>query len=103
VEAIPIGLRIGAASMNAIPAWGLRPRRMSRRATGTEPHSQTGMAKPAAAAAGTWSGRGSRPMRENACAGTNTAIRAEATAPSRMKGSASTTIETNTTPKVPST
>src|ERR671923_59433 len=89
--------------MNAIPACGLRPRRMRRRATGTEPHSQTGMAKPAAAAAGTWSGRGSRPRRANACAGTNTAIRAEATAPIRMKGSASTTIETKTTPKVPST
>jgi hypothetical protein len=89
--------------MQAIPACGLMPRRISRRATGTEPHSHTGMAKPAAAAAGTWSGCGRRPMLAKARAGTNTAIRAEATAPIRMKGSASTTIEMKTTPNVPST
>jgi hypothetical protein len=74
-----------------------------RRATGTEPHSQTGIAKPASAAAGTWAGAGSVARRANARAGTNTAIAADAVAPIRMNGRASTTIDVKITPKVPIT
>src|SRR4051794_196217 len=89
--------------MNAIPAEGWTPRRIRRRATGTEPHSHTGIAKPASAAAGTCTGVGSWARRAKARAGTNTAIAAEAAAPIRMNGRASTTIDVKITPKVPIT
>ncbi len=68
----------------------------SRRATGTDPHSHTGNATPAAAAAGSWSGPGSRPSFSNADDGTKTSMAAETAAPSRMKGIASTSSDENT-------
>ena len=64
------GLKIGAASMKVTAAAGCSPRSSSRRATGTDPHSHTGNARPAAAAPGTWSAAGRRPRRANARSGT---------------------------------
>ena len=72
--------------MKATDAAGEIPRVRNRRATGTEPHSHTGSANPASATAGTCTGAGSRPTRAKARSGTQTAIAAEISAPSRMKG-----------------
>jgi Predicted permease len=93
---------MAGGAMSTIPADGCSPRRISRRATGTEPHSQTGIAKPAAAAAGTCTGAGSRFSRAKDRPGTQTAMAAAAVAPSRMNGSASTTIDVKMTPNVAS-
>src|SRR5512145_3414030 len=82
--------------MNVIAALGASPFAASRRATGTEPHSQTGNATPAAAAAGSCRLRGSDAMRANADAGTSTSIAADTVAPSRMNGIASTSRDPNT-------
>ena len=87
---------MGAASMNVIAAPGARPFEARRRATGTDPHSQTGNAMPAAAAAGSCIARGSLPILAKAVEGTNTSIAAETAAPSRMNGIASTSSEPNT-------
>lgn len=85
-------MKIGDASMKAMPAPGWIPRRINRLATGTEPHSQTGNAKPAITAAGSWSAEGSLVIRPSALSETNTSIAAETNAPRRTNGSASTTI-----------
>ena len=50
VEPSTTGFKTGEASMNVIPAPGWTPRAIRRRATGTEPHSQTGKANPPSAA-----------------------------------------------------
>jgi hypothetical protein len=70
VEASTTGLITGEASMNAMPAAGCTPRRISRRATGTEPHSHTGNARPPSAAHGTWTPTGSRATRAKSRSGT---------------------------------
>ena len=88
VEAITTGFSTGAASMNVTAAEGIRPRCISRRATGTEPHSQIGNASPASAAAGSCSGRGRSPSFSNTPIGTNTSTSAAASAPSSTNGSA---------------
>jgi len=74
--------------MNVIAADGVSPRAASRRATGTEPHSQMGKATPAMAAAGSWSALGSPASRSRAVTGTKTSIAAEARAPSNTNGMA---------------
>ena len=90
------GFTIGAASMNVTAAAGDRPFRASLRATGTEPHSQTGKAIPANAAAGSCTARGSRAILANDDAGTNTSIAAETSAPSATNGIASISSDPNT-------
>ena len=90
------GFTIGAASMNVTAAAGETPLRASRRATGTDPHSQTGKAMPASAAAGSCAARGSRARRANDDAGTNTSIVAETSAPSATNGMASISSEPKT-------
>ena len=52
--------------MKVIAADGVSPRSISRRATGTEPHSQIGNSIPASAAAGKPQGPGSRLSRSSA-------------------------------------
>ena len=96
VDATTTGLRMGAASMNVIAADGARPLLASRRATGTEPHSHTGNAIPASAAAGSCSGRGKRARCANVDVGTKTSIAADTNAPNRMNGVASTSSDPKT-------
>ena len=88
VEAMTMGLRIGAASMNVTEAEGIRPLAISLRATGTEPHSHTGKANPATAAAGICSASGRREIRANAEAGTKTPMNAAINAPTITSGTA---------------
>ena len=77
-----------------MPAAGCTPRTISRRATGTEPHSQTGMATPDSATRGhlqraAAAARSARTSVE----GTNTSIAADTAAPSSTNGSASSAID----------
>src|SRR6476659_2366748 len=96
VDAITTGFTIGAASMNVTAAAGARPLRASRRATGTDPHSHTGNAIPAIAAAGSWTARGSVASFANVEAGTKTSISAETSAPRATNGMASINSDPNT-------
>ena len=100
VEAITTGLRTGAASMKVIAADGVSPRSISRRATGTEPHSQIGNSIPASAAAGSCKGRESRPSRSSAATGTKISTSAAASAPITTNGSAWTSNDPKMTRKV---
>ena len=95
-----MGFSTGEASMKAIPAPGSAPRAIRRRATGTEPHSQTGKAKPPSAAPGICSANGSREIQPSEPCGRKTAIAAEARAPTKMNGSASITIDVKISRKV---
>ena len=88
MEAITTGFTTGAASMKVTAAEGSRPFVASRRATGTDPHSQIGIATPASAAAGSWRGLGSSASRSSVPIGTNTSMVAEASAPISTNGSA---------------
>ena len=96
VDATTTGFTIGAASMNVTAAEGASPFAMSRRATGTDPHSHTGKVTPASAAAGTCSERGSPPSFANVEAGTSTSMPALTKAPSTTNGIASTRREPKT-------
>lgn len=89
--------------MKASPAAGCMPLAISLRATGTEPHSHTGKAKPPIAAVGSCKPIGKRPIAAKALSGTNTSIAALTVAPSRTKGKASITIDAKMTTKVSAT
>ena len=79
--------------MNVTAAEGFSPRCARRRATGTEPHSQIGNARPASAAAGSCRGLGRRPSFSSVPIGTKTSTSDAASAPSITKGSAWTSSE----------
>src|SRR5215208_6385778 len=90
------GFTIGAASMNVTAAAGDSPFRASLRATGTEPHSHTGNATPASAAAGICAALGSDAIFAKDDAGTNTSIAADIAAPIATNGIASISSDPNT-------
>ena len=100
VEAITTGLSTGAASMNVIPADGMSPFWIKRRAIGTEPHSQIGNAIPASPAAGSCNGLGRFASFSSAPTGTKTSITAAASAPMSTNGSACTSNEPKITKKL---
>src|SRR5689334_4380131 len=90
------GLIAGAESKKVSAAAGVTPRDISRRAIGTEPHSQPGRAAPASAATGTaYTGRSGN-TRESVAGETNAAITALTVTPRTRKGSAWTATATKT-------
>jgi hypothetical protein len=88
VATMTTGLMAGADRRNASAAAGTTPRDMSRRAIGTEPHSQPGSTTPAAAATGTASAGRLGRRRGRKSAGTNAAMAPLTTTPRTRKGSA---------------
>src|SRR6201998_2019989 len=97
------GLIAGAASMKVKAAAPVAPPSPnSRRATGTDPHSQPGSAAPPTPAATTATAGFRGNQRANRSGDTNTAINPLTTTPSARKGRACTNTPQNTVPAVDS-
>ena len=90
------GLIAGAASRKASAAESGRPCPISRRATGTDAHSQPGSTAPASPATGTASAGRLGSSRPSAAGDTKAAISPDSTTPSTRNGNACTQTATNT-------
>ena len=95
------GLMAGADSMNVSAAAPETPSPNSRRATGTEPHSQPGRAAPPTPATATAIAGRRGSQRASFSAETNAAIRPLITTPSTRKGRAWTNTPQNTVAATP--
>lgn len=93
VEAMDTGFTTGAASMKGKAAPAGTPLRMSRRVTGTTPHSQVGSSSPANSPSAICTGRRLRARRERALSPTYTAMMEDKSEPSSRNGAASMTME----------